>query len=77
MHPNGEIILIEIAQVMASTDISHAEIREYFLQLAKHPDANKQCNVGDVAHEHKQEQVDQLINAYRTLWSFSKLISIL
>ncbi|HVV68619.1 MAG TPA: 2-oxoglutarate dehydrogenase E1 component [Gammaproteobacteria bacterium] len=47
------------------TDVSHADIRKQFLQLAKQP-LQRQIVTGDALHERKQAAVKQLINAYRT-----------
>ena len=46
-------------------DISHADIRKQFLQLAQQP-PQRQAVTGDAVLERKQAAVDQLINAYRT-----------
>lgn len=51
---------------MGTTDVSHADIRNYFLQLAKHPRSLQMPSSTDVLKERKQVQVDKLIEAYRT-----------
>lgn len=47
------------------SDASHAEIRAYFLALAKNPTLNRAPISGDAAHERLQAQVEKLIDAYR------------
>ena len=49
-------------------DVSHADIRDYFAQLAKQP-AKAVASTGsiDVEHQFKQEKVIDLIAAYRNL----------
>lgn len=50
---------------MGTTDVSHAEIKNYFLQLARQP-KNFQVSVStDVLKERKQVHVFELIEAYR------------
>jgi 2-oxoglutarate dehydrogenase E1 component len=50
---------------MVTLDVSHADIRNYFLQLAKKP-RSLQIQVGpDVLKERKQISVEELIDAYR------------
>lgn len=51
---------------MGTTDISHADIRQYFLQLAKQPNKFSISVSQDVVHERKQFNVIRLINAFRT-----------
>lgn len=46
-------------------DVSHADIRSHFKELARKPNALNQVPAG-YAHEHKQRCVDKLIDAYRT-----------
>lgn len=50
---------------MGTTDVSHADIRDYFLHLAKQPRAIQVPIAGDVLKERKQIQVERLIEAYR------------
>lgn len=47
-------------------DLSHAAIQDYFRELAKMPRTHVAGEV-DLAHEHQQEQVIELISAYRSL----------
>ncbi len=50
---------------MGTTDVSHADIKNYFLHLAKQP-RTLQAPVGtDLLRERKQVHVDKLIEAYR------------
>lgn len=46
-------------------DISHADIKAYFLQLAKQPRGSRVPLTTDILQSRKQEQVDKLIAAYR------------
>ena len=48
-------------------DVPHSEIRHYFRELAKHPSLSSDANKGVAAieFERKQEQVFELIEAYR------------
>jgi 2-oxoglutarate dehydrogenase E1 component len=52
-------------------DVPHTEIRDYFLQLAKHSGKTvvleSGSGGGDLAHQIKQEKVIDLINAYRSM----------
>lgn len=50
---------------IGTTDISHADIRDYFLKLAKQPRALQVPISGDVLKERKQNHVYELIDAYR------------
>lgn len=50
---------------MGTTDISHADIRDYFLQLAKQPRSLQMPMSTDVLKERKQIQVERFIEAYR------------
>src|SRR3990167_6101522 len=47
------------------TDISHAAIREEFIQNARSPKVSQAAMPSDVAHAVKQNSVDKLIEAYR------------
>lgn len=49
-----------------ATDVPHADIREYFLQMAKQSAKNVVVQGADLQHEHKQSRVIDLINAYRS-----------
>lgn len=49
---------------LAAFDVSHADIREQFTQLAKQP--QKSAVSGDALHARQQAAVDTLITAYRT-----------
>lgn len=53
----------QIAQ--SATDVSHEDIRHYFLQIARAPKLSAQQGV-DVYHQHNQEKVIDLITAYRS-----------
>lgn len=48
----------------ASTDVSHADVKNYFLQLAK---SSFTTPTQERQHEPKQEKVIELISAYRRL----------
>lgn len=48
-----------------ATDISHADIRQYFLSLAKQPKKFQVPASADSLHEQKQFNVERLIEAYR------------
>jgi 2-oxoglutarate dehydrogenase E1 component len=48
------------------TEVSHAEIRDYFQQLARQPAKNIVIQGGDVEYQKKQEKVINLITAYRS-----------
>lgn len=50
---------------MATTDISHGDIKEYFLQLARQPRGFQVPVSADILKERKQFHVEQLIEAYR------------
>ncbi len=50
---------------IGTLDISHADIKNYFLQLAKQPRTLNLSVSTDVVKERKQFEVNQLINAYR------------
>lgn len=52
---------------IAAQDISHEDIRRYFLQLAKQRQSSVSLVSGDVSHERKQTQINDLIYAYRAL----------
>lgn len=70
---NPQSVSRELQQYFASMgngkDVSHATIRQYFQELAKHPAAYIAAPqaAGDVVHERKQVQVAKLIDAYRRL----------
>ncbi|HSW69081.1 MAG TPA: 2-oxoglutarate dehydrogenase E1 component [Gammaproteobacteria bacterium] len=49
----------------SATDVSHADIRNYFAQLAKQPKTAALQGI-DVYHQHQQEKVIDLITAYRS-----------
>ena len=51
--------------VQSVTDVSHADIRNYFLQIARQPKTSAIQNV-DIFHQHQQEKVIDLITAYRS-----------
>ncbi|MBA2654103.1 MAG: 2-oxoglutarate dehydrogenase E1 component [Gammaproteobacteria bacterium] len=50
---------------MGTTDVSHADIKDYFLQLAKQPRAFHVPITADALKERKQIQVEKLIENYR------------
>src|SRR5262249_2186141 len=50
---------------LGTTDVSHADIRQYFLQLAKQPRGFTVPIKQDVLMERKQVHVEKLIEAYR------------
>src|SRR5262245_59432554 len=50
---------------LGTTDISHADIKNYFLQLAKQPRALQVPVSTDVLKERKQRHVEELIDAFR------------
>jgi 2-oxoglutarate dehydrogenase E1 component len=50
---------------MGTADVSHADIRDYFLQLAKHPRAWQAPFSTDAIQERRQINVEKLIDAYR------------
>jgi 2-oxoglutarate dehydrogenase E1 component len=52
-----------------TVDVSHQGVRNYFLELAKHPPSKTAPATSGVsiAHQHKQEKVIDLISAYRSL----------
>lgn len=50
---------------LGTTDVSHADIREHFLQLAKQPRSIQVPINTDILIERKQVQVNKLIEAYR------------
>lgn len=49
----------------SATDLSHVDIRNYFLQMARQPKASALQNV-DVYHQRQQEKIIDLITAYRS-----------
>ena len=49
----------------STSDVSHEDIRDYFLQLAKMPKTSV-AHSGDSYHERQQEKVIDYINAYRS-----------
>lgn len=51
-------------------EISHAAIREHFLQMAKHPFTEITPISGDALQIYKQARVQDLINAFRTFGHF-------
>src|ERR1700681_2673935 len=51
-------------------DISHAAIRDRFLQLAKHSFQDRTPISGDALQAYKQARVQELISAYRTYGHF-------
>lgn len=51
------------AQLAAQHEVSHEDIRQYFLQLAKHPTASFRTTSADP----QQEKVQELIQTYRRL----------
>jgi 2-oxoglutarate dehydrogenase E1 component len=51
---------------LSTTDISHADIKNYFLRLAKHPRALQAPLSTDVLKDRKQRHVEDLINAFRS-----------
>ncbi|OAI48894.1 2-oxoglutarate dehydrogenase subunit E1 [Gammaproteobacteria bacterium SCGC AG-212-F23] len=54
-------------QMGASQAISHADVRQYFAELAKHPVRHSFSAAPDLQHIHQQEKIIELINAYRSL----------
>lgn len=48
-----------------ATDISHADVQNYFLQLAKQPRVSQITPTEDVVHLRKQYAINALIRAYR------------
>lgn len=52
------------ASMVQSREVSHAQIRQQFLQWAQQPQ-KRAVVAGDVAHERKQTAVNRLIDAYR------------
>lgn len=50
----------------SNADVPHADIRDYFLQLARQSHKAVAAPSGDIEHERKQEKVISLINAYRS-----------
>lgn len=50
---------------MGNTDVSHADIRDHFIRLARQPRGFQVPVNSDVLKERKQEHVDELIDAYR------------
>ncbi len=53
-------------QVANPNDVPHADIREYFAQLARQPSKQVIVHGGDLQQEQKQGKVIDLINAYRS-----------
>lgn len=51
---------------LGTTDISHADIREEFAQLAKRRRTAVAATSGDALHERQQAAVNELIQAYQT-----------
>ncbi len=51
----------------AGTDVSHADIQQYFSQLARKTSGTTLTKSVDVHHERQQEKVIDLITAYRSL----------
>lgn len=49
------------------SDISHAAVREHFLQLARNPVRGANARTMDTAYDQRQERVIELISAYRRL----------
>lgn len=49
----------------STQDVSHQDIRDYFLQLATQPAKTISAATGDAHHEHNQEKVIDLISAFR------------
>jgi 2-oxoglutarate dehydrogenase E1 component len=56
----------KLANQTSATEVSHAEIRDYFQQLARQPAKNIVIQGGDVEYQKKQEKVINLITAYRS-----------
>jgi 2-oxoglutarate dehydrogenase E1 component len=56
----------KLANKTSATEVSHAEIRDYFQQLARQPAKNIVIQGGDVEYQKKQEKVINLITAYRS-----------
>jgi 2-oxoglutarate dehydrogenase E1 component len=56
----------KLAKQTSATEVSHAEIRDYFQQLARQPAKNIVIQGGDVEYQKKQEKVINLITAYRS-----------
>lgn len=65
VSPEWQDYFNELAQ--SGTDISHAEIRDYFARLPREVQHISPAQLGDKEHEHKQEKVIDLISAYRHL----------
>ncbi len=63
LSPEWQNYFKQITQ--STTDVSHADIRNYFLQIAKQPKTTAMQGV-DVYHQHQQEKIIDLINAYRS-----------
>ncbi len=55
------------AQLAGANDVSHADIRHYFQQLAQTSAKMNMTQGVDLHHERQQEKVIDLINAYRRL----------
>jgi 2-oxoglutarate dehydrogenase E1 component len=56
----------KLANQASQTEVSHADIRDYFQQLARHSAKSIVVQGGDVEHQKKQEKVINLITAYRS-----------
>ena len=54
-------------KIAQQSDVPHAEIRDYFLHLAKNSAKTVVVQGGDVEHQKKQSKVIDMISAYRSL----------
>lgn len=63
VSPEWQSYFKQMAQ--STTDVSHEDIRNYFLQIARQPKTSGLQNL-DAYHQHQQEKVINLITAYRT-----------
>ncbi len=66
LAPEWQKYFNELAK--SGTDVSHEDIRNHFLQISRQPSKGfvSQGPV-DLEHQHKQEKIIDLINAYRSL----------
>ncbi len=56
----------QLTSKKSQQDISHADIRDYFQQVARHSVKSIVVQGGDLEHQKKQEKVINLITAYRS-----------
>lgn len=67
LSPEWQNYFKQLSSGTTRPEVPHSAVRQEFLQLARLKNARQAQSAGSTTHDHKQERVIELINAYRRL----------